>query len=143
MKSFQDSIEQLLWPEKREKDSVLGDKVPGKIDRTTTMSYLRVPVGYLPDLLQPLFDPARRAVPEALERDRHRDRADPRGHADQPARERGRDAGARRERGRQGRARREGGGARRQDQEGPDSCCRATRPTTRRRPRSRTSWSRC
>jgi hypothetical protein len=62
--SFQASIEQLLWPEKREKDSVLGDKVPGKIDRTTTMSYLRVPVGYLPDLLQPLFDPARRAFPK-------------------------------------------------------------------------------
>ena len=32
MRSFQDSIEQLLWPEKREKDRVLGDKVPG-VDR--------------------------------------------------------------------------------------------------------------
>ena len=62
--SFEASIEQLLWPEKREKDSLLGDKVPGKIDRTTAMSYLRVPVGYLPDLLQPLFDPARRAFPK-------------------------------------------------------------------------------
>ena len=38
--------------------------MPGKIDRTTAMSYLRVPVGYLPDLLQPLFDPARRAFPK-------------------------------------------------------------------------------
>ena len=35
MRSFQDSIEQMLWPEKRDKDPVLGDKVPGLIDRTT------------------------------------------------------------------------------------------------------------
>ena len=55
MKSFNDSIEKLLWPEKREKDSVLGDKVPGVIDRTTQTSYLRVPAGYLPDSLQPML----------------------------------------------------------------------------------------
>jgi hypothetical protein len=48
MASFQDSIEKMLWPEKRDKDPVLGDKVPGIIDRTTKLSYLRVPVGYLP-----------------------------------------------------------------------------------------------
>lgn len=54
MKSFQSSIEQLLWPEKRAKDPVLGDKIPGLIDRTTTRSYLSVPVGYLPDALQSL-----------------------------------------------------------------------------------------
>ena len=29
MDSFQDSIEKMLWPEKRDKDPVLGDKVPG------------------------------------------------------------------------------------------------------------------
>lgn len=54
MDSFQDSIEKLLWPEKREKDSVLGDKIPGAIDRTTTRSYLRVAPGYVPELLKPL-----------------------------------------------------------------------------------------
>lgn len=48
MESFQDSIEKMLWPEKRDKDPVLGDKVPGLIDRTSQLSYLRVPVGYLP-----------------------------------------------------------------------------------------------
>jgi hypothetical protein len=48
MASFNNSIEQMLWPEKRDKDPVLGDKVPGLIDRTTQSSYLRVPVGYLP-----------------------------------------------------------------------------------------------
>ncbi len=48
MAAFEDGIEKMLWPEKRDKDPVLGDKVPGLIDRTTASSYLRVPVGYLP-----------------------------------------------------------------------------------------------
>ena len=48
MGSFQDPIEKMLWPEKRDKDSLLGDKVPGMIDRTTVTSYLRVPGGYFP-----------------------------------------------------------------------------------------------
>jgi hypothetical protein len=52
--SFQSSIEQMLWPEKREKDQRLGDKIPGKIDRTTEQSYLRVYFGFLPDALQKL-----------------------------------------------------------------------------------------
>jgi hypothetical protein len=66
MGSFQDSIEKLLWPEKRERDSVLGGKVPGTIDRTTTMSEIRVPVGYVPDLLRPLLDPAGRVFPKLV-----------------------------------------------------------------------------
>jgi hypothetical protein len=52
--SFQDSIEQMLLLKPREKDEVLGDKVPGKIDRTTQTSYLVVKSGYLPDLLSGL-----------------------------------------------------------------------------------------
>lgn len=52
MRSFQNSIEQLLWPERRDRDSVLGDKIPGVIDRTTQQSYLRVGSGFLPDFLQ-------------------------------------------------------------------------------------------
>jgi hypothetical protein len=66
MTSFQNSIAQMLWPERRDKDPVLGDKVPGVIDRTTATSWLRIPTGYLPDLIQhsqaiinlavPLFD---------------------------------------------------------------------------------------
>jgi hypothetical protein len=63
MRSFQDSIEKMLWPEKREKDSVLGDEVPGVIDRTTGRSYVRVPVGYLPDSLQGLLEPGNRFLP--------------------------------------------------------------------------------
>jgi len=63
MRSFHDSIEQMLWPERRQKDPVLGDKVPGLIDRTTAPSYLRVPAGYLPDSLHELLGPATRLFP--------------------------------------------------------------------------------
>ena len=52
MASFQDSIEKMLWPEMRDKDPVLGDKVPGLIDRTTARSFLRVASGYVPDNLK-------------------------------------------------------------------------------------------
>jgi cytochrome c2 len=52
MTSFQDSITQMLWPDKRDKDPVLGDKIPGVIDRTTVTSWLRIPTGYLPDVIK-------------------------------------------------------------------------------------------
>jgi hypothetical protein len=54
MRSFQSSIEQMLWPEKRDKDDLLGDKIPGRIDRTMAPTYLRVSRGYLPEFLQKL-----------------------------------------------------------------------------------------
>ena len=63
MQSFDDAIEKLLWPEKREQDSVLGDKVPGVIDRTTTQTYLRVPSGYLPEFLQGMTSIQQRLLP--------------------------------------------------------------------------------
>jgi hypothetical protein len=63
MGSFQDSIEKLLWPEKRDKDELLGDKIPGRMDRTTQTSYLRVAGGYLPDFLKPLISPGERFFP--------------------------------------------------------------------------------
>jgi hypothetical protein len=63
MRSFQDSVEKLLWPERRPRDPVLGDKVPGIIDRTTERSYLRVAAGFLPDDLQPLLGPLDRHAP--------------------------------------------------------------------------------
>jgi hypothetical protein len=52
LRSFQGSIEQMLWPEKRDKDTLLGDRIPGLIDRTPQPTYLRVTGGYLPDFLQ-------------------------------------------------------------------------------------------
>jgi hypothetical protein len=65
MRSFDSSIEQLLWPEKREKDEVLGDKVPGRIDRTTATSKLKVPAGYLPagSFLHKIRGPLERYLP--------------------------------------------------------------------------------
>ena len=63
MRSFDDSIEQLLWPEKRQHDSVLGTKIPGTIDRTTMQSYLRVYSGYLPEFLQGLRGFGERFLP--------------------------------------------------------------------------------
>jgi hypothetical protein len=54
LESFEDSIHQMLWPETREKDELLGDKIPGKIDRTTKTSYLKISFGFLPDALQQL-----------------------------------------------------------------------------------------
>src|SRR6516164_8206106 len=49
---FQDSITKMLWPDKRDKDKVLGDKIPGVIDRTTVTSWARIPTGYLPDVIK-------------------------------------------------------------------------------------------
>ena len=49
MKSFQDSIEKMLLIKDREKDSVLGDKVPGVIDRATQRCSIRVAPGYVPE----------------------------------------------------------------------------------------------
>jgi hypothetical protein len=54
MKVFDASIEQLLWPQKRERDSLLGDKVPGTIDRMTERGELTIPVGFVPEALRPM-----------------------------------------------------------------------------------------
>ena len=43
----------LLWPEKRDKDKVLGDAVPGWIDRTDAVSWIRIPAGFVPATLTP------------------------------------------------------------------------------------------
>ena len=57
MKSFDSSITQLLWPEKRKGNgeflTASGKLAPGKIDLTTETSYLKIPGGFLPDFLQP------------------------------------------------------------------------------------------
>jgi hypothetical protein len=63
LRSFEDSIQQMLWPEKRDKDEELGDRIPGKIDRTTQTSYLRITNGYLPDALDSLRGPLSRFFP--------------------------------------------------------------------------------
>jgi mono/diheme cytochrome c family protein len=46
--TFDLSIRQLLWPERRDKDLVLGNKVEGVIDRTQQQSWLFLPRSYFP-----------------------------------------------------------------------------------------------
>ncbi len=59
MKSFDSSITELLWPEKRKGNSEFltasGKMAPGWIDRTTATSRLKISVGFLPDFLRPLM----------------------------------------------------------------------------------------
>jgi hypothetical protein len=63
MHSFEIGMEQMLWPEKRDKDKVFGDKIPGVIDRTTSTSWLSVPVGYLPEAFATFRTPLSRLLP--------------------------------------------------------------------------------
>jgi hypothetical protein len=55
MDSFNDSIEKMLWPEKRDKDAILGDKVPGFIYRTTETSYIKIAPGFISPLLEKML----------------------------------------------------------------------------------------
>ena len=57
MKVFQASIEQMLWPEKRQLDPVLGNKGVGLIQRTTERSWVKVPSGFLPSYVSMLSNP--------------------------------------------------------------------------------------
>jgi hypothetical protein len=66
MRSFQDSIEQMLWPERRPKDALFANESGpgvGIIDRITVDSYLDVAEGYIPDYLMPLVGVARKLFP--------------------------------------------------------------------------------
>jgi hypothetical protein len=67
MRVFNASIEQLLWPEKRARDKVLGDKVPGVIDRTTARSYITIPAGFVPELLRPASGPLHDLLPQLFD----------------------------------------------------------------------------
>jgi cytochrome c5 len=67
MASFNDSIEKLLWPEKRDGNLEIvtdsGKKLLAQVDVTTTRSYLIINSGFLPDFLQVLVDPLHRWLP--------------------------------------------------------------------------------
>ena len=63
MSTFDDGIRKMLWPERRVRDSELGDKVPGTIDRVTEQSYLIIPRGFQPDILVRLLTPLRDDLP--------------------------------------------------------------------------------
>lgn len=66
MRVFEASIEQMLWPERRVHDSLLGTKVPGTMDRTSAPSYLTIAKGYLPDLVQQNIGAVRVLFPKAF-----------------------------------------------------------------------------
>jgi len=66
MQAFDDAIEQMLWPEKRSRDSIFAnDTGPGVgvIDRTDAVSRIRVPRGFVPEGLRPLLGVGERAFP--------------------------------------------------------------------------------
>jgi hypothetical protein len=63
MDSFENSIKQMLWPELRDKDAFLGDKIFGMMDRTSARSYLRIAPGYVPDNLKKLLPATQRLLP--------------------------------------------------------------------------------
>jgi hypothetical protein len=65
MRSFQASIEQMLWPEKRDRDPLFPNPGPGVgvIDRITENSYLEVPESYISVPLRPLVRISRRLFP--------------------------------------------------------------------------------
>ncbi len=66
MRVFDASIRQMLWPQRRVHDALLGAKVPGEIDRTTAPSYLTIAKGYLPDLVQEHIGAVRVVFPKAF-----------------------------------------------------------------------------
>ncbi len=63
MRAFDEGAQQMLWPEKRDQDPVLGAKVHGVIDRTQTRSWVTIPAAYLPDALRPLQSLLHRWLP--------------------------------------------------------------------------------
>jgi hypothetical protein len=66
MRSFQRSIEQMLWPERRDKDPLFANENRpgvGVIDRITVDSYVEVPEGYIPGALRGLVGLSRRLFP--------------------------------------------------------------------------------
>lgn len=66
MKSFDDSIRKLLWPEKREMDAKFGAAVGGQIDRLPAPAYLMVPYGHVPGPLKSLVGALAWVMPAAF-----------------------------------------------------------------------------
>ncbi len=66
-KMFQAGIEQMLWPDKRTHDDVLGAKDIGLIQRTTATSWIKVPAGFLPGLVTSLSGPLNWLLPGAFD----------------------------------------------------------------------------
>jgi hypothetical protein len=65
LRAFDDAIRKLLWPERRDKDPVFTADGPGVgvIDRTTTTSFVNIPIGFIPDRFRGLLDISARFFP--------------------------------------------------------------------------------
>jgi hypothetical protein len=66
MRSFEQSIGQMLWPERRPKDQLFANQTGpgvGLIDRITIDSYLEIPAPYISAPVRPLIGVARRLFP--------------------------------------------------------------------------------
>jgi hypothetical protein len=59
----------MLWPERREKDPVIGSKVPfpSKIDRTDAKSWIEIPKSFQPNLLVGLLNLGKLLFPWAVD----------------------------------------------------------------------------
>jgi hypothetical protein len=78
LRAFDDGIRQMLWPERRDKDSLLGGRIPGVIDRVGDRApagyagepaYVTVPEGYLPEFLQRTLGAQRQLFPALFTKD--------------------------------------------------------------------------
>jgi hypothetical protein len=69
MRMFDAGIEQMLWPERRAHDDLLGDKGVGLIPRTTQTSWLKVPPSFLPGVVASLHGPLSWLLPGAFTAD--------------------------------------------------------------------------
>ena len=67
MGSYRASIEQMLWPERRQMDSELGARAGGLIDRTTQRTYLFVPRSFLNGFRDKLTDEDRGLLRELVD----------------------------------------------------------------------------
>ncbi len=67
MKVFDASIKQMLWPETRERDAELGDKLDGKIDRTDERSFIFIPSYYVQKVREHVGPIARRIIDKRLD----------------------------------------------------------------------------
>ena len=96
MRSFDDSIRKMLWPEERDKDSLLGDKIPGVIDRVgdrapdghgTQPVYLKFSAGTCRTSCKRTLRTQQALFPSLFTDDGIRIGPIPTGHADRPARQ--------------------------------------------------------
>jgi mono/diheme cytochrome c family protein len=68
MAMFDAGIRQMLWPETRDGDAVLGKTVDGTIDRTTARSWILIPRGFVPEFIARHDAAAQKAAPTLIDK---------------------------------------------------------------------------